>query len=213
MKAAATSVCILAMGLLTSIPSRAESSLPPCQGSDSNTWHNCFGKQETYAGGVYEGQFRFGKRDGAGQWYEVYVQLGRQREIYVGEFKEDMRHGRGEFINSVGEIYSGDWKENQRDGEGTEKSPSGEQYVGQWKSDRPNGRGTKTWADGRQYVGEFSRGNGIQGILTWPNGAKFEGPEISGAPTGDGTLSYPDGSTITGRFSGGRYIGPTPGGR
>jgi hypothetical protein len=197
--------------LITGISAGAETPLLPCQGSDSNAWHNCVGKQETFAGGVYEGGFRFGKRDGVGQWYEVYVLSGRQRQIYVGEYKADMRHGRGEEIDGAGNIYNGEWQDDQKDGQGVMKYRDGSRYVGAWKKGSPKGQGTMTWSDGRVYVGEFSNEyGGGQGTLTWPNGAEFVGEVNDGTPWGDGTLTYPDGAVLTGRFERGKYVGPSP---
>ena len=101
--------------------STAESwALPPCPGSyDNNTWTNCQGTA-TYADG--------GK--------------------YVGEYKDDKRHGQGTATLAHGRKYVGEFKTGEKHGAGTVTWANGGKYVGEWKDGNRYGQGTFTWAFG-----------------------------------------------------------------
>jgi hypothetical protein len=81
--------------------------------------------------GSYEGECVKGVAEGKG--------TARGKDIYIGEFKKGLPHGRGVYQWSTGETYFGDFKKGQRDGlgvftyfeNGREKSQKG-----QWKIDR-----------------------------------------------------------------------------
>ena len=60
---------------------------------------------------------------------------------YVGEWKDDKRHGQGTFTTSVGK-YVGEQKNNKADGQGTMTYPNGDKYVGEWKDGKNQGQGT-----------------------------------------------------------------------
>ncbi|WP_442755734.1 MORN repeat-containing protein [Methylocystis sp. JAN1] len=83
---------------------------------------------------------------------------------YVGEFKDDRRHGQGTIIYPDGQQYSGGFKNDRREGAGVYMSPNGNKWTGEFKNDRPNGRGVLTdksgkvlkagyWTDG-VFIGE-----------------------------------------------------------
>ncbi len=46
----------------------AQSSLPPCQGSDFSKWNNCYGTMPSLFGSKYFGQFKDGRLNGWGEW-------------------------------------------------------------------------------------------------------------------------------------------------
>ena len=89
-------------------------------------FHNCFGTY-TYANGAK----------------------------YVGDFRDDKRHGQGTLTLPDGAKYVGEWKDNKRHGQGTFTLPDGEKYVGEYRDNIRNGQGTYTFADGDKYVGEY----------------------------------------------------------
>lgn len=66
----------------------AQSTLPPCHGSDPKRWHQC--------NGIYA------------------LQAGR----YVGDFQNGKLHGTGTFHYKDGAKCIGDWREDKRDGTG-----------------------------------------------------------------------------------------------
>jgi len=71
----------------------AQSTLPPCHGSDPKRWHQC--------NGIYA------------------LQAGR----YVGDFQNGKLHGTGTFHYKDGAKYIGDWREDKREGTGIYTQP------------------------------------------------------------------------------------------
>ena len=76
-------------------------SLPDCPSDTSVRWDNCFGTL-TFANGAK----------------------------YVGEWKDDKRHGQGNATFANGDKYVGEWKDNNYHGQGTATLATGEKYVG-----------------------------------------------------------------------------------
>jgi len=85
-------------------------SLPRCPGSPTSdvyatkTWTNCVGTK-TYANG----------------------------DKYVGEFKDNKRHGQGTYIDTSGNKYVGEWKDGKKHGQGTYTDANGNNFVGIYK--------------------------------------------------------------------------------
>ena len=86
---------------------------------------------------VYNGEWKYGKKDGYGESLEVFGEgedrygntVAKQLE-YKGEWKDDEKHGQG-----VGKYtgYGFDWIE----------------YKGPWKHDNEEGKGQMSWSSGR----------------------------------------------------------------
>jgi len=76
-------------------------SLPGCPGMDVSNWDNCFG---TYA------------------WRD-----GRK---YVGEYKDNKRHGQGTFTYANGDKYVGNYQDGKKHGQGTFTFSDGERKTG-----------------------------------------------------------------------------------
>ena len=81
--------------------------------------------------------------------------------IYVGAFKDGLRHGKGKFSYPDGSMYEGEWKNDEPNGQGTETSHDGRKYIGKWKDGLRHGKGTMSWSDGKRFVG----GNGRMEIF------------------------------------------------
>ena len=58
----------------------------------------------------------------------------------------------GEYL---GDKYIGEWKNNKKHGYGTYTYKSGDKYVGNYKDDKYHGQGTYTWSDGRRETGFY----------------------------------------------------------
>ena len=58
-----------------------------------------------------------------------------------------------------GDKYVGQYKDDKKHGEGTWTFADGEKYVGEWKDDKRHGLGKYTFADGRvHHDGEWENG-------------------------------------------------------
>jgi hypothetical protein len=80
--------------------------------------------------------------------------------VYEGEYRNGLPHGKGTYVLADGRKYVGDWKDGHPDGYGLENQPSGAGYDGQWRAGLPHGRGIATQngqvaKDGYWLAGEF----------------------------------------------------------
>lgn len=86
----------------------------------------------------------------------------------------------GTTVRPNGEKYVGEWKNDRRHGYGTFTSKK-EKYTGTWRHGIEF-RGTKTWSDGTSYAGEWQ--NGLfhgQGAFTYSSGRILEGVWAKGS--------------------------------
>jgi len=120
---------------------------------------------------------------------------------YIGEWKDNKKHGQGTHTWANGDKYIGEWKGNKRHGQGTLTWKKGDKYLGEWKDSERNGQGTYTWANGDKYIGEYkdSKRNG-QGKVTWKNGDKYVGEWKDSKRTGQGTYTWANGNKYVGEF-------------
>ena len=103
--------------------------LPPCP--TSGYFDNCYGTL-TWGKGEWEG------------------------DKYVGEFKDNKRHGQGTYTHANGDKYVGEWKDDYRHGQGTGTWTNGDKYVGEWKDDK-RWEGIHYLASG-EVAGTYSNG-------------------------------------------------------
>merc|ERR1711862_384334 len=108
-------------------------------------------------GGVYEGQFAFGVKQGHGlmvwangdeydgDWaidqMTGFGKLTSKTATYDGKWEASMFSGKGKLI-WPGCEYDGDWVNDRKEGQGTHTLPNGDSYVGNWKDNQRNGFGT-----------------------------------------------------------------------
>src|SRR5690606_13006668 len=77
-------------------------------------------------------------------------------DIYEGEFKNNLIHGRGIFKWDNGDIYEGDFKRGKKDGKGEFLWINGDSYRGDFKDDKREGIGVfKSRLNNIEYSGEF----------------------------------------------------------
>lgn len=90
--------------------------------------------------------------------YAIY----RGGDSYYGEWKDNLRHGRGVVATINADIYEGKWKNDTFNGFGTyffgAGSNQGDLYIGEWEDGKWHGQGKYSHADGREYTGEFKDG-------------------------------------------------------
>ena len=104
-------------------------SLPPCPEDQNQRLHNCFGTLTTPHG------------------------------QYVGEWKDNKKHGQGTYTWANGRKYVGEWKDNKRHGQGTFTYANGSTaYVGGHKNGKWHGQGAYTDHDGRVEEGVWWNG-------------------------------------------------------
>ena len=121
--------------------------------------------------------------------------------IYVGQWKNGLRHGRGEQYWPDGSVYQGYWKNDKRNGKGRYISEEGNIYEGEYELDMKQGRGKQTWNDGSVYIGQFSGGKRHgQGVLEWADGRKYTGDWQTNKMHGTGEFVWPDGRSFKGEY-------------
>ncbi len=134
--------------------------LPNCPSDLTARWHNCFGTITWPDGEQYVGEWKDDKRHGQGTYTFA------NGDQYVGEFKEGLiikgtlTYGNNDFFPD-GTVYDGEFSD-----------------IYEWM---PDGEGTFTYIDGSIYSGEvWVEVRHGKGILTLPNGEIKDGYFRSG---------------------------------
>ena len=146
------------------------------------TWRNGkfsgWGREIGKKGQVFEGKFNDGKLNGKG------IYKNGDQVLYVGDFQNHLRQGKGEKITK-NYHYIGHFNKNKIDGYGKIqffKSKEGiAEYEGYFKNDNIEGRGIMKWNNGNMYEGKVKDGkmNGY-GKFYPNNGVPIEGFFIDG---------------------------------
>lgn len=84
---------------------------------------------------------------------------------YVGEYKDDMKHGKGEFTWASGGNYKGDYIDDVKEGFGEMTWADGSVYSGTWQGGVQNGIGLMKFASGLKKAGSF-KDNVMMEIIT-----------------------------------------------
>ena len=154
-------------------------------------------KKETKTSGCIEGNCF----DGFGK--EQY-----SKSYYVGEFKDNKKHGQGSYVWDHGDKYTGEWKNGQRTGQGTYIWSNGDKYSGDYINGDMHGQGTLVWANGDRYDGDFKLNiRDGQGTLTWVNGNKYSGQFRNNKFSGEGVYNYKNGDKYIGEYAFGKRNG------
>ncbi|KAL4461520.1 hypothetical protein ABPG74_016144, partial [Tetrahymena malaccensis] len=133
------------------------------------------------------------------------VKLGlyqlKNGDVYQGQWKNGLRHGRGKLLYKNGSVYEGYWEKNIANGYGRFIDRDGNVYEGQCKNGNSHGFGICNYANGAQYIGEWvdnkKTGNGIE---KFPDGASYEGQFLEDKKNGEGKLILPNGEQYEGQF-------------
>ncbi|KAL0610530.1 MORN repeat-containing protein 3 [Plecturocebus cupreus] len=128
-------------------------------------------------GAIYEGDWKFGKRDGYGTLSLPDQQTGKYRRVYSGWWKGDKKSGYGIQFFGPKEYYEGEWCGSQRSGWGRMYYSNGDIYEGQWDNDKPHGEGMLRLKNGNRYEGCWEGGmkNGPGRFFHLDHGQLFEG--------------------------------------
>ncbi len=79
-------------------------------------------------------------------------------EKYNGEWRDGKRHGFGKTTWATEDYYEGEYKNDIRNGKGTLFGHNWGEYNGGWKNNKTHGEGTLTLLDGEKWIGEFKEG-------------------------------------------------------
>lgn len=163
---------------------------------------------------VYHGSFKEGRKAGYGcmdysNFGYTCVGLAEAEGKYLGEWRADLRHGKGRMEWTSGAVYEGQFREDQRHFvTGTMQFPNGDRYEGAWVHNLMHGHGTYTTADNYQFKGLFLHGHiSAEGTLLCPNGVRYEGEVRDLKPTGEGRMHYPNGNVYEGEVVRGVRMG------
>ena len=131
---------------------KIKTSVSSLPGCQGKYWDDCFGEENFDNGNNYIGEWKDNKRHGQGS--ETFSDGSK----YVGQFLNDQRNGFGTYLWSKGSKYDGEWKDNEQHGEGTKTYYNGDMYVGEWKFGKYNGQGTYFFDNREMEVGQWKDG-------------------------------------------------------
>jgi hypothetical protein len=151
------------------------------------------GPYELENSAVYIGQWRNGLRHGRGK------QIWNDGSVYEGYWKNNMASGKGRLIHADGDVFEGDWSNDKAHGKGKYTHLDGAIYEGDWIADKQNGQGVETWTDGARYEGQYRDGKkeGF-GRFTWADGSRYEGEFRNNNIEGRGIYNWADGRRFEG---------------
>ncbi|KAG7388319.1 phosphatidylinositol-4-phosphate 5-kinase-like protein 1 [Phytophthora boehmeriae] len=197
------------------------------------SWHHKAKQDRVFAkallrfGSLYVGDFHARQKSFHGIGELIYTNGGR----YVGQWKNNQRHGKGIYQSVDGYEYTGDWVDGMKHGLGIQVLPSGERYVGQFVEGKFHGMGVYFAANGDKYEGQFQDNhpngfgkfkkvtgdrfvgnttdglaNGV-GIISTAHGEVYKGHWENDFRQGSGVCFYPNGAVYTGEWWRGRWSG------
>jgi len=135
---------------------------------------------------IYSGYFDNGKKSGYGEITNILT----EKVINKGEFKNDLKHGKGIEYSLDGSEYSGSFINNIREGLGILKYSNGTVYEGNFRQGEIQGHGKLIWSKDKYYSGEFSEGK-LNGLGTFiQNKILFRGYYNNNKKDGLGHIIY-----------------------
>ena len=151
-----------------------------------------------YESGEYSGEFKNNLRDGKGTF------LFNSGNKYEGEFKNDKMEGKGIFYYTNGDRYEGEVKNNMREGKGIAYFNGGCRYEGEWKNNLRDGKGIYYYTNGNKYEGDWKYGKKDgKGTFYFFNGNRYEGDIKNDYREGKGIGFYINGFRYEGDWKNG----------
>ena len=127
---------------------------------------------------------------------------------YIGEWMENMPHGRGIEKVEGSYTYEGDFWSGIKFGKGKMVIFSKGTYEGEFRDNCFHGSGKFVWTDGRKYIGVWFRNHMHgKGMMTWPDGRKYVGRYMKSKKEGFGVFTWADGRVFSGIWKGGKQEG------
>jgi hypothetical protein len=143
----------------------------------------------------YDGEWRDDLRNGRGKFY----QAGAYK--YIGNWKDDVRCGRGKCEFASGALYDGEWFDDEFHGTGAyeDKMIS---YMGNFVHGERQGRGVcKFLSGGGEYDGEFEKNfEHGKGKRLYADGTMYQGDWHNGVRSGKGACAYANGDQYHGEW-------------
>lgn len=138
--------------------------------------------------GIYEGEVnKRNKPHGYGKL------VRNDGEVYEGEWKYGKKDGKGTYTFANGERYEGAWRGGIMQGYGKYFWDDGSIYEGQFRNGVIDGKGTITWEDGEIYTGNFVGEKKFgKGTHIYPNGDRYEGGVVGNRYYGEGKFYQAD---------------------
>mmetsp|Transcript_57882 Transcript_57882/g.123075 ORF Transcript_57882/g.123075 Transcript_57882/m.123075 type:complete len:455 (-) Transcript_57882:176-1540(-) len=139
----------------------------------------------------------------------------RTGATYVGQWKNNLRHGIGTMVWPDGATFTGQWKNNFAEGLGRFVHAEGDVFIGQWQKSAAQGLGIyyhkgNLTVYGGQWVEDLQHGYGVE---KWEGGSEYHGQFSWGRKEGSGVYHWPDGSQYSGQWQAnsisgkGHYLG------
>ena len=91
----------------------------------------------------------------------LYVWKNRNA-LYEGEYKRDIKNGKGRYVAPNGDVFVGDFVDGQKCGKGEYIYATGGRYVGSWLDGKRHGKGVFIFADGEEENVEFVHGKRVE---------------------------------------------------
>eukprot|EP00929_Paragymnodinium_shiwhaense_P067721 TRINITY_DN34051_c0_g1_i1.p1 TRINITY_DN34051_c0_g1~~TRINITY_DN34051_c0_g1_i1.p1 ORF type:complete len:352 (-),score=76.31 TRINITY_DN34051_c0_g1_i1:248-1303(-) len=148
------------------------------------------------SGATYLGQWRNNKRHGFG------THSWSDGASFSGQWKDNVVSGVGRFVHVDGDVFVGEWKSNVAEGFGIYYHRQGlMSYSGYWERDLQHGHGVESWRNGSQYRGQFVHGKKHgHGVYEWPDASKYSGQWKCNAANGFGHYVGKDGREFQGMW-------------
>ena len=156
------------------------------------------------SGEVYVGEWRDGLRNGKG------THTLMNKDSYTGEWKDGKMHGRGTYTWFNGDTYVGDWYRDEQQGHGVYHAKLGYSYDGEWLKGMPHGQGTYIGKGAKKDVWVCEWYEGKQhgyGKCTYASGSVYVGEWLHGKEHGNGTLTSTNGTVYSGGWRDGKKHG------
>nr|GEW09640.1 phosphatidylinositol 4-phosphate 5-kinase 8-like isoform X1 [Tanacetum cinerariifolium] len=129
-------------------------------------------------------------------------------DVYFGDVKGRIPHGRGKYTWSDGTVYEGSWDEGKMTGVGRITWSSGASYEGDFSGGYLDGFGTLANSDGSTYKGSwrFNNQHGL-GRKQYSNSDIYDGCWKEGVHEGNGKYAWCNGNIYIGNWKSGSMCG------
>lgn len=146
--------------------------------------------------GEYDAQ---GRKHGKGK--RTWDGAGGFRNVYEGDWVEDVIQGEGAYTVNGEVLYEGEFERNMFHGKGKLRIKNAT-YEGQMFDNRMHGQGKLTYDSGAVYTGEFVNGKKMgECVYVYPDGDVYEGGIDNDTMVGRGVMRFASGMTCHHGFS------------